>query len=301
MVWMKDRLRQGGPYPAINLLLIGNEENGESEPMGTPHVLRHVAEEWFSPDGKAYEPQLLIAGERTGEKGDELWGEVCPQNRGIMRFDVLARGTRGHTGVSQSAPTAPFSETSTKKAAPLPALSGDLAERLWIARDGIDQIAKRHLTLKDKAGWQSQVRYPFIQAGTPGIYNVSADFAVMGVEIRPIPQDNLEGFRIDLADYCQQMALELIVRVMENGVACDPDNPYLIKLLSAIRQKSGSSPNQGKKLPATSARFAPRAQGIVWGQSGIGPHAKDERHYIPSIQPYYDALDAYGNLLLEQG
>ncbi len=41
MVWFKDRLQQGSPYPPISLLLVGNEENGESEPMGTPHVLKN--------------------------------------------------------------------------------------------------------------------------------------------------------------------------------------------------------------------------------------------------------------------
>jgi hypothetical protein len=32
---------------------------------------------------------------------------------------------------------------------------------------------------------------------------------------------------------------------------------------------------------------------VVWGQTGIGPHAAGERHYIPSIDPYYRALDAF--------
>ena len=27
----------------------------------------------------------------------------------------------------------------------------------------------------------------------------------------------------------------------------------------------------GRKLPGTSARFAPGGQGVVWGQTGIGP------------------------------
>ena len=53
----------------------------------------------------------------------------------------------------------------------------------------------------------------------------------------------------------------------------------------------------GKKLPGTSARFAPRGQGIVWGQTGLNPHAKEERHYIPSIMPYYDALNAFAEAL----
>jgi acetylornithine deacetylase/succinyl-diaminopimelate desuccinylase-like protein len=30
LVWMKDTLRKGGKLPPINLLLIGNEENGKA-------------------------------------------------------------------------------------------------------------------------------------------------------------------------------------------------------------------------------------------------------------------------------
>ncbi len=84
---------------------------------------------------------------------------------------------------------------------------------------------------------------------------------------------------------------------MENGIACAPDNAYLLALIQAVRQASGEEPRLGRKLPGTSARFAPAGQGIVWGQSGLGPHAKDERHYIPSIQPYYDALIEFAKVL----
>jgi hypothetical protein len=31
----------------------------------------------------------------------------------------------------------------------------------------------------------------------------------------------------------------------------------------------------------------------VWGQTGIGPHSREERHYIPSIEPYLEVLDAF--------
>ena len=43
LVWLKDALKAGPPYPPINLCLVGNEENGESEPTGTPHVLANLA------------------------------------------------------------------------------------------------------------------------------------------------------------------------------------------------------------------------------------------------------------------
>jgi hypothetical protein len=75
----------------------------------------------------------------------------------------------------------------------------------------------------------------------------------------------------------------------------------LIKILSScspakIEQPDSEEPNLGKKLPGTSARFAPRGQGVVWGQSGVGPHAKNEAHYIPSIEPYYRSLNELAKL-----
>jgi hypothetical protein len=80
------------------------------------------------------------------------------------------------------------------------------------------------------------------------------------------------------------------MNVMENGVACSPDNPALKALIEAVKAAGESEPHIGKKLPGTSARFAPGGQAVVWGQSGVGPHAKNEAHFIPSIEPYYRSL-----------
>jgi succinyl-diaminopimelate desuccinylase len=269
LVWMKDMLRTGQPYPSINLLLVGNEENGEMEAMGTPHVLKTLAGE------NGYAPELFIAGERTGEKGSELWGEVCVQNRGVMRFEVIARGQRGHSGTGSG----------TGK---------DLTEKLLQARLDLMELLKSHLTLSSSDGWQSQARFPFINIGTPGVYNIVPDAGVLGVEVRTIPQDDLQGLCMELAGYCQENSLDFNISVMENGIACNLQNPLLKVLIDAITECSGNAPFLGRKLPGTSARFAPGGQGVVWGQSGIGPHAKDERHYIPSISPYYQVLEALG-------
>jgi acetylornithine deacetylase/succinyl-diaminopimelate desuccinylase-like protein/gamma-glutamyl:cysteine ligase YbdK (ATP-grasp superfamily) len=274
LVWMKDQLKQGPPYPPINLLLVGNEENGESEPMGTPHVLRYLA------DHMNYEPELLIAGERTGERGSELWTEICIQNRGIMRLDVIVRGKRGHTGTASS--------------------GGDLADRIIAARTALADICHDYLTLTSQDGWQSQLRFPFIQVGTPGIYNISADYGRLGIEIRPIPGDDLNAMIEAFTSYCRQENLEIQIDVFEQGIACDPSNPLLKALIQAAREASGLEPVLGKKLPGTSARFSPHGQGVVWGQSGIGPHAKDERHFLPSILPYYQTLDRYAAILLNK-
>jgi succinyl-diaminopimelate desuccinylase len=273
LVWMKDALSQGAPFPPLTLLLVGNEENGEAEPMGTPHVLRLLEEK------KDYIPSLLIAGERTGEKGDERWGEICTQNRGVMRFQVSLHSQRFHSG------TATVSQKT------------DLLERLIHARSQISEILARNLTLNSTDGWQSQVRFPFIQAGQTGIYNITPELATLGIEVRPIPGDDVTLLAKELEVACQDLELELDFSVMENGISCNPNNPYLKSLMTAVSGISGIEVRLGRKLPATSARFAPGGQGVVWGQTGIGPHAREERHFIPSILPYYQALDRFSRIL----
>jgi acetylornithine deacetylase/succinyl-diaminopimelate desuccinylase-like protein len=141
----------------------------------------------------------------------------------------------------------------------------------------------------------------------PGVYNVTPAEGILGVEIRPIPQDDILGLRSAVEAYCEANGLELRMNVIENGVACDADNPALKALIEAVKQASlalsgaageveAAEPILGRKLPGTSARFAPGGQAVVWGQSGIGPHAMDERHYIPSIEPYYKALNELSKL-----
>lgn len=272
LVWMKDTLKAGGPFPGINLLLVGNEENGESEPFGTPHVLAELARKH---DG--YAPQFFIAGERTGEKGHELMGEICVENRGVMRFEIIARGVRGHTGVRGA--------------------HADLGERLFQARAALVEIFQQHLTLTGEGGWQSQYRFPFFSAGQPGVYNVTADYGVLGIEIRSIPQDRLRVIAEKARALCAELGLEINIPVQEDGVACDLHNSYLLQLMEAVRAAFRQEPQLGKKLPGSSARFAPGGQAVVWGQSGLSPHAKDERHFIPSIDGYYRALVEFGRRL----
>jgi acetylornithine deacetylase/succinyl-diaminopimelate desuccinylase-like protein/gamma-glutamyl:cysteine ligase YbdK (ATP-grasp superfamily) len=265
LVWMKDTLKSGKPFPNISLLLVGNEENGEAEAWGTPYVLKELD----------LKPALFIAGERTGETGNELFGEICVENRGVMRFDVIARGAKGHSGVAGT---------------------GDLSEKLIAARSALNEIFAQYLTLKSSDGWQSQAKFPFINVGTPGVYNVTAGEGILGVEIRPIPQDDVNGLRSAVEEYCIANGLEVCMNVMENGVVCSPHNPALKALIDSVKIASGTEPKIGKKLPGTSARFAPGGQAVVWGQSGIGPHAKNEAHYIPSIEPYFKALNELAKL-----
>jgi succinyl-diaminopimelate desuccinylase len=268
LVWMKETLRQGPPYPQINLLLVGNEENGEEESMGTPHVLDLLRKE------KDYQPEIFIAGERTEESGRNLWGQICVENRGVGRFQVVARGERIHSAAST--------------------IKDDLTQRLIRARVKLSELATQHLTLESQDGWKSQIRYPFVHIGTPGVYNITPDHGVLGVEIRTIPQDDVYKMMNAFETYCRAYDLEIEDHLLEHGVACDPKSPWLAQLIEAVQEASGKEVVVGKKIHGTSARFAPGGNGIVWGQSGLGPHARDERHFIPSIEPYYRALEAFG-------
>jgi succinyl-diaminopimelate desuccinylase len=266
MVWMAAAARTGPPFPPFNLLLVGNEENGEGDPWGTPHVLSEMQRE------RGWLPELMIVGERTGERGDEPIGAVCPENRGILRMRLEAKGARGHSGTS--------------------AVPRDLVDQLIDARRAVDSVFRRHLTLTSEDGWETTVRIPFLHAGYPGVYNITAGEGVLGIEVRPIPADDLGNLLRAIEKEAAALGLDPVVELCEDGVACPPDNPHLGRLLSAVAEVSGGEPEIGRKKPGSSARFAPGGNAVVWGQSGIGPHSRRERHFLPSIGPYLEVLDA---------
>jgi acetylornithine deacetylase/succinyl-diaminopimelate desuccinylase-like protein len=176
-----------------------------------------------------------------------------------------------------------------------------LSARILEAQQGLTSRLRRTLTLVRQDGWVSQIRFPYIEVGRPGRYNVSSDTGVLGLEVRLIPEDPLEKVLFLIDDYARTSGLETRLVASEAGVACDPDHPMVRQLLDSVREASGEEPRLGRKLPATSARFAPGGQGIVWGQSGVGPHAPDERHYLPSIEPYYNTLRVLGDRLKSTG
>src|SRR3970282_2772944 len=97
---------------------------------GTPHVLAALDSE------SRYAPRLLIAGERTGERGDELFGEICLQTRGLLRLEITLSGSRAHTGFGSA---------------------GDLEGRLLRMRREIEQALADRLAQPAEAGWSSQI------------------------------------------------------------------------------------------------------------------------------------------------
>ena len=273
MVWMRRALKAGSPYPPVNLLFVGNEENGEAEPYGTPQVLEDLRQE------SGWAPEFMTLGERTGEKGDELFGEICVANRGVVRARIVARGEREHTGMGGA--------------------SRDMSERLIEARGDLQRILGEALTLEAGDGWVTGMRFPFMTCGEAGVYNITPSVGVLGIEVRPIPEDSAEDLLSTLRAHCGERGLDLEMDVTEGGVTCPMGNPYLGHLLAAARRVSGTEPRIGKKLAGTSARFAPGGNAVVWGQSGIGPHSRHERHFIPSIGPYFAVLSEFGRSLVE--
>ena len=267
LVWMKERARMPAPYPRLNLLLVSNEEQGESDPMGTGHILTHLNQTF------SYQPDLLIAGERTEESGSLLTGEICTQNRGVVRFTVTARGQRAHSGMNVSAK--------------------NVLSELIRTRDFLEGTAENLLTLESKSGWHSQIRFPFLNVGEEGVFNITPERGVMGVEIRTIPEDDVQKYFEAISSALKQSGLEISDIILEGGITCPADNPWLDLLVKAVGKVSGKNPVIGRKLAGTSARFAPGNQGVVWGQSGLHPHGIGERHFIPSIEPYYNALSVF--------
>jgi len=267
IVWMRDTAAVGPPYPPFNLLLVGNEENGEGDPFGTPHVLRTLEKE------SGWRPKMMIVGERTGEEGQELFGAICTQSRGILRMEITARGACGHTGTGGG--------------------PRDLLDSLIEVRTVLGSSFNRHLTLSSMNGWETSARFPYLNVGETGLYNITAGHGVLGVEVRPIPGDDLEALVKEIETLCRELGLGLAIDVMEAGVTCPPENPHLAQLVSAVESVSGNAAVIGKKKPGSSARFAPGGNQVVWGQTGLGPHSREERHFIPSIEPYLQVLDEF--------
>jgi succinyl-diaminopimelate desuccinylase len=267
MVWMRQIAASGPPYPPFNLLLVGNEENGEGDPFGTPHVLKTLEKE------SGWRPGLMVVGERTGEAGEELFGSICTESRGVLRMEITARGTCGHTGTGGG--------------------PRDLLDSLIEVRTVLGSSFNRHLTLASLNGWETSARFPYLNVGETGVYNITAGHGVLGVEVRPIPGDSLEALLAEVETLCGELGLEVSVEVMEAGVCCPPNNPHLAHLVAAVGSVSGGEAVVGKKKPGSSARFAPGGNQVVWGQTGIGPHSREERHFIPSIEPYMKVLDEF--------
>jgi len=246
--------------PKIGLLLVGNEEPGEAEPWGTPHVLESLEKRF------GYRPKTLIAGERTGD-GPVPAGVIESRQRGLIRLHVEARGEAGHTALAKTTVTARI---------------------LSLYRELSDALAP------SEQSWKTTLQLSYVSAGIERNFNIAAREASAGIEIRPAFDEHTDAVRRIAKQAASALGLDVTYVNNESAVSVDPTDPRVRRIVDAAAAATGATADElvgAGKLPATQARFAPEGCApIVWGQSGVGPHAPDEAHYLPSVLPYYDAL-----------
>lgn len=242
------------------LLLVGNEEPGETEKWGTPFIFEELKK------SNSYYPDFVIVGERTGEGGQKL-GKLEHKNRGLIRLKIEALGSAGHT-------------------AQIKGLT--VVEKLMEFRNRIvDYFSK----LQDKE-WKTTFTFPYFISGEYENFNTTPTSARAGLEIRPIPEQDFKR----IAEYIEEAAKGFNLAIdyvnKEPGVITSLENPYIQKLLQALVKIGGGNHSDylgGGKLHATQARFI-KGPAVIFGQSGVNPHGDNEAHYIPSIIPYYQVL-----------
>ena len=61
----------------------------------------------------------------------------------------------------------------------------------------LSSVFHRHLTMSSLDGWESAARFPFLNVGEAGVYNITAGEGVLGLEIRPIPADDMAAMSAD--------------------------------------------------------------------------------------------------------
>jgi len=259
MVFMKDISQKQGKN--TGLLLVGNEEPGEADRWGTPYVFNDLKEKYD------YAPELMIVGERTGE-GEVLHGKIETSSRGIIRIHLEAQNQSGHTAVVKGMTA---------------------VDKILELKDHTDRLIP-----KTDSAWRSQFLLSYLLSGEPENFNTSPEKAVGGFEIRGIPEDNISGAIESMLSKAEELDVKYTFFNNEPGISTSPSHPLVEKLLDAAASVFGGAPADhlgSGKVHGSQARFAPKgcAQ-VVFGQAGAGPHTANEKHYIPSIIPYYNVL-----------
>lgn len=270
MVFMKDIKIKNGKN-RVGLLLVGNEEPGEFERWGTLHILNFLYKKFF------YQPLFLIVGERTGD-GEERIGKVEIKNRGLVRMKIKIKETPEHSALIKGS-------TVVEKIIQL-----------------IQDVKKLIPNSQDK-DWFTSCVTSFFFAGEEDNFNTTPEQAVVGLEIRPTPEYDISKIISFIESQAPILNLDFHFINNERGILTRADNTYVQELLSTIAEINGGELQNylGKgKLPATQARFVPaHCPCVIFGQSGIGPHTPYEKHYVPSILPYYKILNRFADFFIK--
>ncbi len=242
------------------LLLVGNEEPGETEKWGTPYILQKLKKVY------SYQPEFVIVGERTGD-GPVKIGKLEYKGRGLIRIIIRASGIAGHTA-----------QLSQKT----------VVDRIMDFRNEIFGL----FAGSKEDYWRTTFTIPFFKAGEMDNFNTAPQSGIAGLEIRPIPEDEFLYIIDKIDKLAKAFSLEAVYVNKEPGIITPIENSYVQELLKILVRLNGGSINDylGKgKLHATQARFF-RPPVVVFGQAGVDPHGPNEMHYIPSIMPYYQVL-----------
>ncbi|MEO0162508.1 MAG: M20/M25/M40 family metallo-hydrolase [candidate division WOR-3 bacterium] len=259
MVLFKD-LKLENKKINCGLILVGNEESGETERWGTPFIL----EELYKTTN--YQPDFVIVAERTGE-GDVCLGRLEYKNRGLIRIKIVASGSAEHTAQLKG----------------LTAL-----ERIMEFRNRIFEYFSR----PSESEWKTTFTFPYFLSGEIGNFNTTPTVAWAGLEVRPIPEENIEKIITHITELGKQFDLSIEYINKEPGITTPLKNSFLQSLLQILATFGGGKIDDylGKgKIHATQARFI-KSPVVILGQSGINPHGAHEAHYIPSIMPYYHLM-----------
>ena len=158
----------------------------------------------------------------------------------------------------------------------------------------IDHIKKK-IPESLKSDWMTTFVIPYLKSGEIDNFNTMPKRAEAGLEIRPIPEDDIQPLLNRMEKEADELGINYSYVNCEQGIKTSVEDSRVKTLLEIIGNVYGgsSADHLGTgKLPGTQARFAPEGcAAIVFGQSGIGPHSDNEAHYIPSIMPYYKILE----------
>ncbi len=267
LVLLKD-LKKMHKNTKFGILLVGNEEPGETEKWGTPHILEELAKTFN------YKPEFAIIGERTGEGAMKI-GKIEFKNRGLIRIHLTTRGKQEHSAQSVE---------------PL------VVDRMIEVRNYLQKLFYK----SKRKTWKTTFSIPYFFAGELANFNTTPDIVKAGLEIRPIPEDDFEKITTHLEKKLKALQIEFRYINKEPGRVTDLKHPMMQNLLNAIINLYGGKKQDylGNGKPhATQARFL-KVPCVIFGQSGIGPHSENEAHFIPSIMPYYIIFKTF---LLEAG
>ena len=176
------------------------------------------------------------------------------KQRGLIRLHVEARGEAGHTALAETTVTSRI---------------------LALYRELSDALAP------SEQRWKTTLQLSYISAGIQQNFNIAAREASAGIEIRPAFDEHTDAVRRIVRESAPTWGLDVKYVNNESAVSVDPADPRVRRIVEAASAATGVDAEAligAGKLPATQARFAPAGcAAIVWGQSGVGPHAPPTR------------------------